>query len=167
VIITTHSSFVANKLGLKSLILLNAKKAKRIIDLSQDTQNFFIKLPGFDTLRLLLSNKMILVEGPSDELIFQAAFMKRHEGKLPIEKGIDVLSVGLSFKRFLQMAEIINKKVAVITDNDGNFDEKISKKYYPNDKEYMTVLLCIKYVAEGYALTPEITSYLNTLYKNV
>lgn len=44
---------------------------------------------------------------------------------------------------------------------------KISTKYYPNDKEYMTVLLCIKYVAEGYALTPEITLYLNTLYKNV
>ena len=44
---------------------------------------------------------------------------------------------------------------------------KISTKYFPNDKEYMTVLLCIKYVAEGYALTPEITTYLNTLYKNV
>ena len=44
---------------------------------------------------------------------------------------------------------------------------KISTKYFPNDKEYMTVLLCIKYVAEGYALTPEITIYLNTLYKNV
>ena len=44
---------------------------------------------------------------------------------------------------------------------------KISKTYNPNDKEYMTVLLCIKYVAEGYALTPEITTYLNTLYKNV
>ena len=42
---------------------------------------------------------------------------------------------------------------------------KISSKYYPNDKEYMTVLLCIKYVAEGYALTPSITEYLNTLYK--
>jgi hypothetical protein len=44
---------------------------------------------------------------------------------------------------------------------------KISKTYNPNHKEYMTVLLCIKYVAEGYALTPEITTYLNTLYKNV
>lgn len=44
---------------------------------------------------------------------------------------------------------------------------KISKTYNPTHKEYMTVLLCIKYVAEGYALTPEITSYLNTLYKNV
>lgn len=130
VIITTHSSFIANKLGLKSLILLNAKKAKRITDLSEDTQNFFMKLPGFDTLRLLLSLKMILVEGPSDELIFQAAYMKRHAGKLPIENGIDVLSVGLSFKRFLQMAEMIKKKVAVITDNDGNFEEKISKKYF-------------------------------------
>ena len=44
---------------------------------------------------------------------------------------------------------------------------KISTKYFPNDKEYMTVLLCIKYVAEGYALTTSITEYLNTLYKNV
>jgi len=44
---------------------------------------------------------------------------------------------------------------------------KISKTFNPNHKEYMTVLLCIKYVAEGYALTPEITLYLNTLYKNV
>ena len=44
---------------------------------------------------------------------------------------------------------------------------KISKTYNPNHKEYMTVLLCIKYIAEGYALTPEITTYLNTLYKNV
>ncbi|MFM1946014.1 MAG: hypothetical protein RL207_297 [Bacteroidota bacterium] len=140
VIITTHSSFVSNKLGLKRLILLNAKKAKRIIDLSEDTQNFFMKLPGFDTLRLLLSNKMILVEGPSDELIFQAAYMKRHEGKLPIENGIDVLSVGLSFKRFLQIAEMINKKVAVITDNDGNFEEKISKKYSDfNDSHFVQV----------------------------
>jgi hypothetical protein len=44
---------------------------------------------------------------------------------------------------------------------------KISKTYNPNHKEYMTVLLCIKYVAEGYALTPDITLYLNNLYKNV
>src|SRR5690554_5909711 len=129
VIITTHSSFIANKLGLKNIILLNANKAKRIADLKEDTQNFFMKLPGFDTLRLLLSKKIVLVEGPSDELIFQSAYMRRHNGNLPIENGIDVLSVGLTFKRFLEMAELIEKDVAVITDNDGKYEEKISKKY--------------------------------------
>jgi len=38
-----------------------------------DTYNYFIKLPGFNTLRVLLANKIILVEGPADELIIQSS----------------------------------------------------------------------------------------------
>jgi len=37
---------------------------------------------------------------------------------LPIEDGIDVISVGTSFLRFLELAEKVEKKIAVITDND-------------------------------------------------
>lgn len=51
-----------------------------------------------------------------------------NQGKLPIENGIDVISVGTSFLRFLEIAEKINKPVAVITDNDGNVDA-LNKKY--------------------------------------
>jgi putative ATP-dependent endonuclease of the OLD family len=47
---------------------------------------------------------------------------------LPIEDGIDVISVGTSFLRFLEIAEKINKPVAVITDNDGDV-AALSKKY--------------------------------------
>ncbi|TRX03218.1 ATP-dependent nuclease [Flavobacterium gawalongense] len=129
IIISTHSSFIANKLGLNNLILINDKKSLKFNDLLEGTQDFFKKLPGYNTLRLILCEKALLVEGPSDELIVQRAFMDENSRKLPIENGIDVISVGLTFKRFLEIASKIDKKVAVVTDNDGDFDSKISKKY--------------------------------------
>jgi putative ATP-dependent endonuclease of OLD family len=128
ILITTHSSFVANKLNLSHLTLLNDRTAIKLRDLTPETQDFFEKLAGFETLRVVLAKKAILVEGPSDELIVQKAFYQKH-GCLPIEQGIDVISVGLSFKRFLEIAQLINKPVAVVTDNDGDFEKNITKKY--------------------------------------
>ena len=129
ILISTHSSFVANKLGLEHLILLNDKKTIRLNELSAGTYKFFEKLSGYDTLRLILCKKAILVEGDSDELVVQKAFMLDNDGKLPIEKGVDVISVGTSFLRFLEIAEKIGTKVAVVTDNDGDYENKITKKY--------------------------------------
>lgn len=63
IIISTHSSYVANKLGLENLILLNNRKTLSLSDLTPDTYGFFKKLAGYDTLRLLLCSKAILVEG--------------------------------------------------------------------------------------------------------
>ena len=128
ILISTHNSFVVNKLGLGNLILLNDKKTVRLNDLSDDTFQFFKKLSGYDTLRLILCEKAILVEGDSDELVVQKAYQAKN-GKLPIENGIDVISVGTSFLRFLEIAEKIKKQVAVVTDNDGDYDNKITKKY--------------------------------------
>jgi putative ATP-dependent endonuclease of OLD family len=129
VIITTHDSFVANKLGLNNLILLFNQQVMSMGDLKDDTQEFFQKLPGYQTLRMLLGRKAILVEGDSDELIVQKAYMKSNEGKLPIEDGIDVISVKLTFKRFLYIAEQLGLPVAVVTDNDSNYANNIEKKY--------------------------------------
>lgn len=126
IIITTHSSFVANKLGLKCLILLKDGKTIPLKDLSKDTYEFFEKIPGYDTLRLILCKKAILVEGDSDELIVQKAY-KVAKGKLPIEESIDVISVGTSFLRFLEIAEKITQPVNVMTDNDGKVVELEAK----------------------------------------
>jgi putative ATP-dependent endonuclease of OLD family len=58
-------------------------------------------LAGYETLRLILTEKAVLVEGPSDELVFQKLYMQENDRKLPIEDGIDVISVqSLAFKRF-------------------------------------------------------------------
>jgi putative ATP-dependent endonuclease of OLD family len=128
IIISTHNSFVANKLGLENLILLHHNKTSKLKDLSSETQNFFKKLAGYNTLRLILCKKAILCEGDSDELIIQKAFYDSNRNKLPIEKEIDVISVGTSFLRFLEVAEKMGKEVSVVTDNDGNPD-MIRRKY--------------------------------------
>ncbi len=77
--------------------------------------------------------------------------MDRNEGRLPINDGIDVISVGLTFKRFLDIAIQINQAVAVVTDNDGDYKQKIVKKYedykrverigiFADDREYLYTL---------------------------
>ncbi len=126
IIISTHSSFVANKLLLWNLILLNKDKNNKIdktkIDnLKSETQDYFKKLSWYDTLRLILCRKAILVEWPSDELIVQRAY-KDIKWKLPIEDEVDIISVWTWFLRFLEIAEKIKKPVAVVTDNDWNTD---------------------------------------------
>jgi putative ATP-dependent endonuclease of OLD family len=128
VIISTHSSFVANKLGLTNLTCLSSGTKMKLSEIDEDTQVFFEKLPGYDTLRLVLSQKAILVEGASDELVIQKAYMRTHEERLPIEDGIDVISVGTAFLRFLEVARILKKRVAVVTDNDGDIDA-LKNKY--------------------------------------
>ena len=129
IVISTHSSFVCNKLGFNKLLFLNGDSILKFSELSEETFDFFKKLAGYDTLRMLLCRKAILVEGDSDELIFQKAYMKNHDGKLPIQDGIDVISVGLTHLRFLEIAKCIAQKVAVITDNDGNYQKNITDKY--------------------------------------
>lgn len=127
VIMTTHSSFVANKLGLENLILLNERVTLRLSSLQKGTQEFFKKIAGYDTLRLILCKKAILVEGDSDELIVQKAYLKKY-GKLPIMDGVDVISVGTSFVRFLEIAKPLKKPTSVVTDNDGDV-EALNRKY--------------------------------------
>lgn len=141
VIISTHNSFVANKLGLENLLLLHGSNITKLIDLEEDTQSFFKKLAGYDTLRLILCNWSILVEGDSDELIIQKAYLQKH-GKLPIEDGVDVISVGTSFLRFLKIADKLDKKVTVVTDSDGDIDAlkgKYANYIGDNSKDFINI----------------------------
>lgn len=138
IIISTHSSFVANKLGLDHLIVLRDGAVARISELK--ASDFFKKLAGYDTLRLALAKKAILVEGDSDELIVQRAYMDAHRGRLPIQDGIDVISVGTAFLRFLELAHKLKIPVAVVTDNDG--DAAAVAKKYAAYRDSKTVKLC-------------------------
>lgn len=129
IFISTHSSYVLNKSGIDKAIFLNQGNVLKLNELTKDTYEYFKILPGYDTLRLILSKKSFLVEGPSDELIIQAAYKKKYS-KLPIEDGIDVICVrGLSFLRFLEIADKLDKDVTVFTDNDGDYENNIKKKY--------------------------------------
>lgn len=120
--ISTHSSFVANKLGLQHLLLVSNGEIIPFKSLNEETFNYFLKLPGYNTLRVLLANRVILVEGPADELIVQRAYIDKY-GKQPIEDGIDVVSIGgLAFLRYCELASLIRKPLTIVTDNDGDVD---------------------------------------------
>jgi predicted ATP-dependent endonuclease of OLD family len=141
VIMATHSSFVLNKLGMDKLILLGDGSAMKLTELPDDTASYFKRLSGYDTLRLVLAKRAILVEGPSDDLVVQRAYMDLH-GKLPIEDGIDVISVGLSFARFLDIARRLKVRTSVVTDNDGKDPKLVEERY------------------SKYAVEPEITVHV-------
>ena len=117
--ISTHSTYVLNRLGLDALLLLHRNSASKITELDPDTVSYFQKLPGYDTLRLVLAKKVVLVEGPSDEIIFERVYNDCF-GARPMAHGIDVISMrGLALARCLELCAAINKPVAVMRDNDG------------------------------------------------
>lgn len=117
--VTTHSSFVLNRLGLDKLICLHGDTSSRITDLSHSTVNYFKHLSGYDTLRLVLGTRLVLVEGPSDEMIFKRGYFDRF-GKYPEADGIDVISMnGITFKRALELCSRLDRDVVALQDNDG------------------------------------------------
>ena len=128
--VSTHSSFVANKLSLNNLIVLGKSsgiiQSQRISDL--EDYDFFAKVPNYPTLRVALCDKAILVEGPTDEMVVLYHFMKEYQCH-PFAKGIELISVGGTvFKHFALLGAKLKKRIAVITDNDNLNIEKLETK---------------------------------------
>lgn len=132
-IITTHNSFIANRLDLNNLIIINNNRGIVQVSLlnnrdNKDVYNYFAKTGDYPTLRLVLCKRAILVEGPSDEMIIQYA-LKLHEKSL-FGDGTELIVVGgTRFKNFIQLAKDLQKPIAIVTDNDGNTYEDVVKKY--------------------------------------
>ena len=129
--ITTHSSYVLNKLSLDKLCLINDSYI-RLNDIEESVSRSLKRLPGYDTLRVVLSQNVVLVEGPSDELILKRSYIDTHD-RLPEDDGIDIIVVrGIGFKNYLEIAKKVGTTVHVLKDNDGNYNHNIqqySKKY--------------------------------------
>ena len=129
IIVTTHSSFVLNRLGLDGLMLMDGGAGARLSDLKSKDIKFFQKLPNFDTLRLILADHVVLVEGISDLLIVEKA-IERNYGMGSSALGIDIISVeGVKHERWFRLAALLDKQVIGIRDNDGRDDGHWEKKY--------------------------------------
>lgn len=125
--VSTHSAYVLNRLGLDKLHLINKGHIARFDELSEDTVNYFKKLSGYDTLRLVLANKIVIVEGPSDEMVFNRAYLDV-TGKNPRDEGVDVFVQGIQNRRGLELCKALNKSAAVIRDVDKQTPEYWKKK---------------------------------------
>ncbi|OPY76115.1 MAG: chromosome segregation protein [Syntrophorhabdus sp. PtaU1.Bin058] len=124
IFLTTHSSYVLNKLSINKLCLL-AREYVKLKDIDANTVKTLKRLPGYDTLRMILAQKVILVEGPSDELVLKKIYHGL-KGRLPEEDGIDIIVVrGIGFKVYLDIAKALEHPVRVVKDNDGNYQKNI------------------------------------------
>jgi len=126
IFITTHSSYVLNKLSINKLCLL-AKSYKKMKEIDAATVKTLKRLPGYDTLRVVLAQKTVLVEGPSDELVLKRIFRDK-QGHLPEEDGIDIIVVrGIGFKNYLNIVTELEHPSRVVKDNDGNYQKNITQ----------------------------------------
>lgn len=135
-LVTTHNSLIVNTLNLSNVIWINNKKPLALKDLynSEDGKNaikFFEKADNLNLLQFILSPKVILVEGPTEYLLIQKAYeeivekllteeekLKRNKSNIETE-GIEIISCGgVGYSNYLEIAKCIDKRVAVITDND-------------------------------------------------
>lgn len=124
IFLTTHSSYVLNKLSIEKLCLLS-KRYEKLKNIDEETIKTLKRLPGYDTLRLVLAQKVILAEGPSDELVLKKIYLATH-GHLPEEDGIDIIVVrGIGFKIYLDIAKALKHPVRVVKDNDGDYQKNI------------------------------------------
>jgi len=136
--LTTHSSYVLNKLSIDKICLVQSGY-KRLHKLAPAVVKTLKRLPGYDTLRVALSHKVILVEGPSDELVLKKIYHRKHN-RLPEQDGIDIIVVrGVGFDTFISVGMEIGTRINVLRDNDGDYDENVVKvrvdyAAYPNIK---------------------------------
>lgn len=141
--LTTHSSYVLNKLSIDKICLVQSGY-KRLHTLDAQVVKTLKRLPGYDTLRVALSSKVILVEGPSDELVLKKIYQRKHN-RLPEQDGIDIIVVrGVGFKTFIEVGKQIGTKIHVLRDNDGDYQGNVVQgrlEYakFPNVKLFSSI----------------------------
>ena len=129
IIVATHSNMIASRLNLNNVLWITDCGVKSLINVDPEVAKFFVKADDNAFLQLLLSGKVFLVEGATEFLLLPY-FYEHITGRTIEEDGISVISCnGISYKKYLAIAEATNKRVAVITDNDGKqnrIDEAIA-----------------------------------------
>lgn len=160
-IIATHSSLVSSRLNLKKCILLhgNSTKPVSLEDLPKDTARFFMKAPDNGILDYILSSRVILVEGDAEYILMEAFFNKIAGARLE-DSNVHVISVdGTSFKRYMDIAKLLNIRTAAIRDNDGDFQSNCIDLY----GDYVDPQIKIFYESDNSKRTFEICLYqINT-----
>lgn len=120
IIVTTHNNLIASRLNLKNVIWITNKEAISLTDVDNKVAEFFVKADGNSFLQMLLSKKIIFVEGATEYILLPYIY-KKITGRTLEADEISVISCnGISYRHYLKIAQGTNKKIAVITDNDKN-----------------------------------------------
>jgi putative ATP-dependent endonuclease of OLD family len=130
--ITTHNSLISTRLELRNLLIMHEGAEVKPTSLSSmkvDTAKYFMKAPVANVIEFAISQRAILVEGPSEYMLFEK-FYVNVTGNKPENDNVHIIDVrGLSFKRYLEIAQLLRSKVAIVTDNDRNKQKNCVDKY--------------------------------------
>jgi len=121
---------VCSRLDLRKATMLHAGSAPADLrQLSDDTANFFCKAPDNKVLEFAMSAKAILVEGDAEFILISELYEAVAGSSLERDR-VHVISVdGTSFKRYLDVATILGNRVAVICDNDRDYQTKCLDRF--------------------------------------
>jgi putative ATP-dependent endonuclease of OLD family len=155
-LITTHSNMISTRLDLRNSILLNSSSATavRLKHLPEETARFFMKAPDNNIMEFILSKKVILVEGDAEYILMEAFF--EQEGSRLEKSDVHIISVGgTSFKRYLDIAKLLNIRTAVIRDNDNDCQHTCIEAY----KGYISDQIKVFYDSNNNRSTFEVCVY--------
>lgn len=129
--IATHSSHICSRLDLRHALLIGPKAtAASLKGLSEETAEFFMKAPDNNVLEFALSSKVILVEGDAEFILVEEFYKLCSEGRLPQADNVHVIAIGgTSFKRYMELANLLGIRVASIRDNDKNYQKNCVDNY--------------------------------------
>ncbi|MGL4949266.1 MAG: ATP-dependent nuclease, partial [Anaeroplasmataceae bacterium] len=142
IFVTTHNSLISTRLELNNLFILSESTNNTPVSLKNlnlDTAKYFLKAPVANIIEFTLSKKAILVEGPSEYMLLEKFYNSLSSTK-PEEDNVQIIDIrGLSFKRYLDVAKLLNIKVAVITDNDSDYTKNCIDKYSSHSSELIKI----------------------------
>nr|WP_172693840.1 ATP-dependent endonuclease [Escherichia coli]AXF37781.1 putative ATP-dependent endonuclease of the OLD family [Escherichia coli] len=76
-----------------------------------------------------LARRVLLVEGDAEFILIEA-FYRRLYGRAPEEDGVHIIAIGgTSFRRYLELARLLENRVAALRDNDGNYQQNCDERY--------------------------------------
>jgi len=153
-LVSSHNPLIINKLQLSNVIVVSGDKSISLEDSDHKLTNYLRKRPNFDILKLLFSDRTILVEGTTEEMLINS-ILSNDEDKI---HRIDVISIGQKgFKTFMDIWLQVNqgnknKKLGVIRDRDDIIKDAKAKsdhEKYGTDHSNIIVRTTKEYTLEN------------------
>lgn len=148
-IISTHNPSIINKLKISNVLAFTGEKAISLSDTPSKLVDYLRKRPNFDILKLLFANKVILVEGPTEEMLISTYLSKQ-----PALNDIDIIPIGQrGYATFLDIWLALNKdnqnkKIGVVRDYDNSDAAKAKHDAYDTANANVTVRTTTNYTLE-------------------
>lgn len=149
-VITTHSPNVINKLRISNVVAFSGNEAISLSSFGDELNDYLRKRPNFDILRLIYADKIVLVEGPSEEMLIRTHISLDRNNLSDVEV-ISVIQKG--YKTFLDIWLLVNKnnhtkKIGVIRDFDDQENAKKEHEEYRDKHPHITVETTTYYTLE-------------------